>query len=94
MPLYEYQCVKCGKRVEEMQGVGDKPLSVCPACPGMLKKMVSSCSVSTELQGKELYEREIRPEAKKIAAKIRGGDENATADIFGEDMAASDVFKP
>ena len=94
MPLYEYQCVECGKRIEEMQRVGDKPLSTCPACLGVLKRLISGCSVSTELQGKELYEREIKPEAKKIADKIRGGDDNATADIFGEGVAASNVFKP
>jgi putative FmdB family regulatory protein len=42
MPLYEYQCLKCGRRTEILQRFADAPLAVCPECGGEVKKLVSS----------------------------------------------------
>jgi len=32
MPLYEYECDSCGLKLEELQNIKDKPLSLCPRC--------------------------------------------------------------
>ena len=32
MPLYEYQCKKCGKRIEKIRKFSDPPLTVCEKC--------------------------------------------------------------
>lgn len=37
MPIYEYQCIKCGKKVEVLQKIDDKP----PECHGPMKKLMS-----------------------------------------------------
>jgi putative FmdB family regulatory protein len=42
MPLYEYQCLTCGKRTEVLQRFSDAPLAACPACGGEVKKLISS----------------------------------------------------
>ena len=43
MPLYEYQCLKCGHRFERIQKFSDKPVKACPKCKkGKVEKMVSS----------------------------------------------------
>ena len=42
MPLYEYQCLTCGKRTEVLQRFEDAPLAACPACGGEVKKLISS----------------------------------------------------
>ncbi len=42
MPLYEYECDACGKRLERIQKFSDPPLAVCPSCGGSLRKLVSS----------------------------------------------------
>src|SRR4030095_15040100 len=42
MPLYEYQCLQCGKRTEILQRHGEAPLAVCPQCGGEVKKLISS----------------------------------------------------
>ncbi len=44
MPIYEYECAKCGHIHEIMQKMSDKPLSKCPNCSGMLHKIVSQSS--------------------------------------------------
>ena len=65
--------------------VKDEKLTECPKCGGQLKKLLStgSCSVSYS-DSKEHYQKEIEPEVKRIAEKIKNGDENTAADIFGE----------
>jgi len=41
MPLYEYQCSKCGGFVEALQRLSDPPLTVHVGCGGALHKLVS-----------------------------------------------------
>jgi putative FmdB family regulatory protein len=42
MPIYEYECLKCGKRTEILQRLGEAPLAACPECGGQVKKLISS----------------------------------------------------
>ena len=42
MPLYEYECEKCGHRFEKIQKFSDPPLDTCPKCGGALHKMQSA----------------------------------------------------
>ncbi len=44
MPIYEYQCQKCGQIEEALQKFSDKPLSKCKHCSGKLHKLVSQSS--------------------------------------------------
>ncbi len=52
MPLYEYQCKKCGHRFEEIQKFSDKPLTKCPKCrKGRLEKLLSAPAVQFKGSG-------------------------------------------
>ena len=42
MPVYEYECGKCGVRVEEIQKFSDAPLKKHSGCGGRLKRMLSA----------------------------------------------------
>jgi putative FmdB family regulatory protein len=42
MPIYEYECLSCGKRTEVLQRMGEGPIAACPACGGEVKKLISS----------------------------------------------------
>ena len=42
MPIYEYSCLQCGERTEELQRLSDDPLTVCETCGGELKKLLSA----------------------------------------------------
>ena len=44
MPIYEYQCTKCGTIEEALQKFSDKPLTKCRHCSGKLHKLVSRSS--------------------------------------------------
>ena len=41
MPIYEYQCQKCGTHIEKRQSISEEPLSECEKCGGKLEKQVS-----------------------------------------------------
>jgi putative FmdB family regulatory protein len=41
MPIYEYECSKCGKTSEAMQRFSDSPLTECGHCHGPLRKLIS-----------------------------------------------------
>jgi len=42
MPLYEYECEKCGHRFEKIQKFSDKMIKKCPECGGRVEQMISS----------------------------------------------------
>jgi putative FmdB family regulatory protein len=42
MPIYEYECTKCGERIEVIQKMSDKPLKKHADCGGTLHKLVSA----------------------------------------------------
>ena len=41
MPVYEYQCTKCGQIEEALQKISESPLETCSHCKGHLKKLIS-----------------------------------------------------
>ena len=42
MPIYEYECTKCGERIEVIQKMSDKPLKRHADCGGTLHKLISA----------------------------------------------------
>jgi len=51
MPIYEYQCQKCGKQFEAFQGISDPELKSCKFCKGKVHKIVSLSSFSLKGSG-------------------------------------------
>ena len=45
MPLYEYECKKCGHRFEKIQKFSDKMVKKCPDCGGAVEQMISAAAV-------------------------------------------------
>ncbi len=41
MPIYEYECTKCGHQAEILQRYFDAPLAECELCHGKMKKLIS-----------------------------------------------------
>ena len=51
MPVYEYQCEKCGHRVEIIQKFSDPPLTECPKCKGSLSKVFAPSALQFKGSG-------------------------------------------
>jgi putative FmdB family regulatory protein len=52
MPIYEYQCKKCGQ-FEIMQKITDRSLTRCPTCQSKVTKLMSNTSF--QLKGSGWY---------------------------------------
>lgn len=85
MPLYEYKCLDCECFITELQDINDEPIKECPKCKGKLKRVISVGIIEVEYGNQhEYYEKVIKKDVKEISDKIKKGDENVAADIFGE----------
>jgi putative FmdB family regulatory protein len=51
MPLYEYQCEKCGHRFEKIQKFSDKMVKKCPECGGKVSQVISAPAVQFKGSG-------------------------------------------
>ena len=66
MPIYEYECSKCGKIEEALQKFSDKPLKKCRHCSGRLHKIVSHSSF--QLKGTGWYVTDYADRSKKSSS--------------------------
>jgi putative FmdB family regulatory protein len=80
MPIYEYECSKCGHQTEVWQQISEKPLSKCEICNGKMKKLISQSTF--HLKGSGWYVTDYNskgspPSAGKKEASAKG-TENTT----------------
>lgn len=96
MPIYEYQCDKCGFQFEQLQKVSDDPLKNCPECSqDSLRKLVSAAGF--QLKGTGWYVTDFRDKGKKAANDNAGSTETSTtkkdADTAATNTSSSDSGK-
>ena len=73
MPLYEYACASCKKKIEVLQGFNEKPLKNCPHCGGKLRKLMSSPAI--QFKGSGWY---VTDYAKQSSPPAEGSSEKAS----------------
>ncbi len=87
MPIYEYQCRKCGKQFEAFQGITEPDLKTCKFCKGKVHKMMSLSSFS--LKGSGWYATDYAGKKPSTAAKQAKAETAA-----GESTASSTESSP
>lgn len=85
MPLYEYECRKCGVRFERRQSFSEEPVRTCPECGGQVQRLVQP--VGIVFKGSGFYVTDNRTSSstatpgKKAASKeTEGTSASAPAD--------------
>lgn len=84
MPLYEYDCGKCGV-FELVRKFADPPLVKCPTCGGELTKLVSAPAI--QFKGSGWY---ITDYARKGSGKESSNKEPSGKESKGEGAEKSD----
>jgi putative FmdB family regulatory protein len=79
MPIYEYSCAKCGRKIEVIQKFSDKPLTKHEKCGGVLTKLISASSF--QLKGTGWYKTDYAAKADKPEAKE--GSQNGKKEAAG-----------
>jgi len=44
MPIYEYECTKCGHQTEAWQRITDQSVPKCEHCKGKMRRLISQSS--------------------------------------------------
>jgi putative FmdB family regulatory protein len=83
MPIYEYQCPKCGQ-FEITQRITEDALKKCPTCRSKVRKLISNTSF--QLKGSGWY---VTDYAKKGAGKETSDSGKDAGSSGGKDSAAS-----
>ena len=74
MPLYEYQCPKCG-RFELIRKFADEPLTTCPTCGSEIQKLMSAPAI--QFKGTGWY---VTDYAKKSGGEGKSGKSEGGSD--------------
>jgi putative FmdB family regulatory protein len=93
VPIYEYQCSKCGEVFEAFQKITDEPLSKCKFCQGKVEKLISQSSFQLKGSGWYLtdYARRSssgpsdKPKADKTSEKATETKTDSTSTATGSD---------
>jgi putative FmdB family regulatory protein len=91
MPLYEYQCKKCGHRFERIQTYSAEDAKECPLCQGEVERLIST-PARPHFKGSGFYSTDY---ATAPSGKSQDGGKAAPADggskaDGGADKGASD----
>jgi putative FmdB family regulatory protein len=80
MPLYEYECKKCGHRFEKIQKFSDQMVKKCPECGGQVEQMISAPAV--QFKGSGWY---VTDYAKKPSSPGSSGADSGSKDTDKKD---------
>ena len=86
MPIYEYECQKCGHTLEALQKFSDKPLRECPECGRhQLKRLVSAPLF--RLAGSGWYETDFKSDKERKRNILEKGEKEAVAPAEAKETA-------
>src|SRR5215475_6578664 len=51
VPLYEYECLKCGKKTEKIESLAGPHLKKCPHCGGKVERLQSAPAIQFKGSG-------------------------------------------
>jgi putative FmdB family regulatory protein len=86
MPLYEYECKKCGHRFEKIQKFSDPMLKKCPECGCKIEQMISAPAFQFKGSGWYVNDYAKSPTA---ASSGKNGNESGNSDSSAELKADS-----
>ena len=89
MPLYEYQCKKCGNRFEKIQKFSDKPVKKCPECGGPVEQVISAPAV--QFKGSGWY---VTDYAKKSGASSGSSSSSSNGDSAKSETKSESKSEP
>ena len=93
MPLYEYQCAKCGKRTEKIENLSGPHLKKCPHCGGKVERMVTAPAIQFKGSGWYVTDYAGKSSAKDgTTAEPSSTDKKDSAD--GKDSASKESSAP
>ncbi len=88
MPIYEYECRKCGHRFERIQKVSDRRVRTCPECKGRVERLLSAPAI--QFKGTGWYVTDYANKGRKgngEGSKSEGGSPKGDGSSKGGDSS-------
>lgn len=92
MPLYEYQCTKCGYRYEKIQKFNAEPEVACPKCGGELERPLTAPAL--QFKGAGWYVNDYAPKGGSTQAGKPAADGASDAKPSTESKPAPESKAP
>lgn len=86
MPLYEYECQKCGRHTEKIESVSGPHLKKCPHCDGKVERLLSSPAI--QFKGSGWY---VTDYAGKSAKPEPARSDNGTMDAASKESESKEA---
>src|SRR5215475_284035 len=92
MPTYEYECLKCRRVFEIRQRISEPPLTVCDACGGQVRRLLSAAPFILKGEGWYVtdYPSESRKKARE-AEKSSSSSSGASSDSSSKSETKSET---
>lgn len=87
MPIYEYECTKCGHQTEVWQRITDQSITKCERCKGKMRKLISQSSF--HLKGTGWYVTDYASKKGTDGKKPKKTESKAPEDTAKKDSSAS-----
>ncbi len=78
MPIYEYECRKCGHRFERIQKFSDRVVRTCPECKGRVDRLVHAPAI--QFKGTGWYVTDYADKGKKTESDTNGSGDGKKDD--------------
>ncbi|MGC9467297.1 MAG: FmdB family zinc ribbon protein [Anaerolineae bacterium] len=86
MPLYEYECQKCGLRFERRQSFSDDPVKICPDCGGAVVRLIQPAGII--FKGSGFYVTDSRSKSPTAIPGSRKEDTDSTPEKSKSDASS------
>jgi putative FmdB family regulatory protein len=98
VPLYEYKCLKCGRKTEKIENVDGPHLKKCPHCGGKVEALFSAPAIQfkgsgwyvTDYGGKKSSGDSAKEEKAATESKESKESKEPVKDSGGKESAAKD----
>ena len=87
MPIYEYECTKCGHQAEVWQRITDQSVTKCERCKGKMRKLISQSSF--QLKGTGWYVTDYASKKGTDPKKPKKIESKVSEDTVKKDSSAS-----
>jgi putative FmdB family regulatory protein len=99
MPTYSYRCATCDNRFDAFQKFADDPLTVCPECGGLVKRVIQPVGVVFKGSGWYINDSRKAPvesstDSSNSSPSSKSTDSTATDKPKGKDAKDSTEAKP
>ena len=88
MPLYEYQCGRCG-RFEIIRKFSDAPLTACPTCGQEVQKLLSAPAIQFKGTGWYITDYARKSSGGSDTSSKDGGKTASAGDAGGKDKGST-----